>query len=282
MPLDMGEVNAPRKIYNGQRKVASKQIKVMLQKAGTEFYERNRGIIMMAKDTGLRMSDLSMMDLEHYASSQLVETDVGPFRVFKPIRTKKTGDLAHIRIGPEAIEAIETWLKIRRHNPGPMFTKRGGGRLSRKGASALFLRKSHHLEDGYKISGHSFRKFHKTSLEGAGMNENWIRRLQGKAHDVYSAPSEEELTEAYMSAYDRLRILGEPAAYTAKELETLKSDNALLQDRIERLEQRIDQGYGSPRALIEMLRKEGLVTAFESKSQDKSKTSLPHRRPLER
>ena len=67
--------------------------------------------------------------------------------------------------------------------------------------------------------------------------------------------------------YERLRILGEPAAYTAKELEALRSENEFLQARIERLESRVDS-YGTPRKVIEALRAEGLVYYIESENQD--------------
>ena len=233
MPLDLGDIYAPRKIYNGQRKVRADEIRVMLSKVGTEFHERNQAMIYMAKDTGLRMSDLTILDLEHYEKTRTVHNvDDEPFKEFRPMKTKKTGDLAHIRIGPEAIQAVEAWLEVRGREPGPLFTKRGGGRLHRKGASAMFLRKSQHLEDGYKVSGHSFRKFHKTGCEAGGIAEHWIRRLEGKAHDEYSAPTEEELTEAYMEAYDRLRI-SEESATGQKMIEELKRTVADQQRKID-------------------------------------------------
>jgi len=207
MPLDVGEIDAPRKIYNGQRKVRTEEIRRMLLKVGMEFQERNKAMILMAKDSGLRISDLSILDLVHYEMARIVyNEEEEPFKEFRPLETTKTGDLAHIRIGPEAIEGIEAWIEVRGREAGALFTKRGGGRMNRKAASAMFRRKTDFLDDGNKVSGHSFRKFHKTGCEAGGIADHWIRRLQGKAHDVYSAPTEEELTEAYMDAYDKLRI----------------------------------------------------------------------------
>jgi len=239
MPLDTEDIDMPRKIYNGQRRVAADQIIVMLQKVGTEFYERNQAMILMAKDTGLRMSDIAGMDLEHYTSSQLEETEQGPFRVFQTYETEKTGDYAHIRMGPESVKAVDVWLSVRGMEPGPLFTKRGGGGLCPRGASAMFLRKSGHLKDNHKISGHSFRKYHFTGCEDGGMSENWIRRLQGKAHNVYSAPSEEKLTQAYIKAYPMLRIYDTPESVLVREttLEVLKLREELAEEKAARAQE---------------------------------------------
>lgn len=62
--------------------------------------------------------------------------------------------------------------------------------------TALFLRLSNKLPGGgFKLSAHSFRKYHNTQLEAAGMNTNWIKNLQGKSHYEYSDPRGLTLTE---------------------------------------------------------------------------------------
>jgi len=245
MPLDMEEIDAPRKIYNGQRNISAEQIKGCLDAAGTEFKERNRALIMLAKDSGLRVSDLGLMDVGHYLDA--VPGHVGEaFKVFRPFKTKKTGDFAHIRIGPEAVDALEAWLDVRGRDPGPLFTKRGGGRVGRKGLSALFLRRRDHLKDGYKISAHSFRKFHTTQCEAGGIRDKWIRRIQGKAlPSSYSAPTEEQLTEAYVKAYPKLRVLTQPVdEETRREVDELKVQVEQLSDHVSSLQEMVGAARG--------------------------------------
>jgi len=93
-----------------------------------------------------------------------------------------------------------------------------------------------------KISGHSLRKFHRTRLEGAGMPEGWVKRLQGKKASVYSHPEETgELTEKYVDCYHALRIFGEQAstqqmAEQATEIERLRQENEGLREQMARQE----------------------------------------------
>ena len=119
------------------------------------------------------------------------------------------------------------------------------------------------------------------------MSTNWIAKLQGRAIGnstrSYSQPENlpGELTQAYMNAYERLRILGKPAAYTTREIKELQTENAYLWTRIDHLESRLDK-FETPRVLIEMLREHGLVAVLENENRDKTKSSLPHRWPLDR
>ncbi|GAH99941.1 unnamed protein product, partial [marine sediment metagenome] len=61
--------------------------------------------------------------------------------------------------------------------------------------------------DFAKISAHSFRKFHRSMLEGAGMPEAWVKKLQGKAASVYSQPEKTgHFTGKYIQWYHALRL----------------------------------------------------------------------------
>ena len=72
-----------------------------------------------------------------------------------------------------------------------------------------------------RVSAHSFRKFHKTALEGAGVPAEWVLLLEGKSASVYSRPQDgPELLEAYVNAYDSLRI--HPHEKLGEEVKVLK------------------------------------------------------------
>jgi len=81
------------------------------------------------------------------------------------------------------------------------------------------------LEDSERISAHSLRKHFQTSLEAAGVAKNWIGKFQGRivgdSSGVYSKPEETgQLSEAYVSHYDTLRIFGvEASAQKVQEAE---------------------------------------------------------------
>ena len=84
----------------------------------------------------------------------------------------------------------------------------------------IMLRK-YALNDEVRVSAHSFRKFHKTALEGAGVPAEWVLLLEGKSASVYSRPQDgPELLEAYARAYDVLRI--HPHGKLAEEVHDLR------------------------------------------------------------
>ena len=71
------------------------------------------------------------------------------------------------------------------------------------------------------------------------MPEQWIKKLQGKAADVYSKPEESgKLTEAYVEAYDSLRVFGEQASAQVldkqvQRIEDLEAENEKLRKELE-------------------------------------------------
>ena len=63
------------------------------------------------------------------------------------------------------------------------------------------------------MSAHSLRKKLQTDLEKAGINSNWIDQILGhqliNSRDAYSLPTDEELKEAYLKAYQFIRVYPE-------------------------------------------------------------------------
>jgi len=204
LELKLRKWEKPAKIYEGQRIITKKQIRQLYAAVGNEMKARNQALIMFMKDSGLRASDVAQLKVEDYLSAKEVKNDAGErFKVFKSFKTLKTGHFAHVIIGPEAVEHLDRYIGDRR--TGPLFLARGGGGITAKAIINYFVRMKQYLEDGYKVSGHSFRKLHWTALE-AKMSASWIRHLQGKAVNPYSRPSDENLIKAYMEAYDQLRV----------------------------------------------------------------------------
>jgi len=232
--------DTPRGQPNGQRIIMQDQIRElhdMAARAG-DFKLRNRGLIMFQKDGGSRISDTALMNIEDYEEAITKYNDAGePFKYFDPMRTEKTKTIAHLHIGPEAIEAIENYLAERRANgetlspSRPLFLKgkymgrpmkrkipQGEeDRLNSLALTQIFRRMSKGLKkEGRKISAHSFRKFHQTMCESS-MPKNWVAKLQGKvikdSTGPYSQPEDlpGELTQSYMGAYHRLRVLEDNA-----------------------------------------------------------------------
>lgn len=210
----------------GQRLVLKDQIKTMYEYASAWNRERNRALIMIAKDTGLRISDVSALDVEDYLDARSVKHEGEEFKEFKPIVTKKTKAIAYSIIGPESIQALDTYLESRSAKRGePLFVDDKGKRMNVTAMSEQFRRFSDYLEDSSKISAHSYRKYHETMLETAGIPLNWIKRYQGRkvsdSTGPYSNPQQipDKLLNTYMENYHVLRLFTEK-----RELETVKQE----------------------------------------------------------
>ena len=247
----------PRGQYNGQRLAMADQIREMWDAASWEFKKRNRALITFLKDSGLRVGDVAALNVDEYLEARTVLNEAGqPFKAFNPFETGKTGALAYIHIGPEAVEALDAYLEERRDEGGdlkpdsPLFLMRGGQRISRRALSNLFLRLRDKLgKEGRKISAHSLRKFHTTMLE-ASMPRTWIAKLQGKTINdsmgVYSQPElmPGELTQAYMKGYSRLRIFALAAPpVKEEEVRALRERVSSLEGTIGDMQRAIDHFF---------------------------------------
>lgn len=205
----------PKAVYSGSRRTTDAHIRELWDSFSADYKTRNRAILMFLKDSGLRISDACNLNVEHYRAAS--EPAKG-FRVFAPSATQKTGEIAHVHIGPEAVSALDDYLGDR--ETGPLFLDREGRRLKSKAMSEVFGKvkrcRGGLKEDYNSISAHSLRKFHNTLLP---FRDEWIKFLEGKATDVYV--DEPEVTQEYVKSYDKLRVFMHPEV-SRQELEKLQ------------------------------------------------------------
>lgn len=219
LDLKVRSRDKPRAVYNGQNLALIEDIRIMWRDSSVRQRERNRAIIMTGKDSGLRVSDISNLDRQDYFEAREIKVNECRFKIFKPKTTIKTGDIAHIHLGPESIDAIDKYLEIREDNDSALFLDQTNKRMTEGAMTALLLRLGDKTSRD-KISAHSLRKFHRTKLEGAGMPEAWVKRLQGKSASVYSLPQQSgDLTNRYVECYHALKIFDEPERHI-RELES--------------------------------------------------------------
>jgi len=236
----------PRGDTAGQRYIAAEAIAEASRHGGRENPHRNTAILLFLKDTGIRRGDLKQLTIRDYREARVAENEHGEmFKAWRDLRTEKMGITARIHQGPESIEAIDRYLRVEHPRPEPdqpLFMqydkklKNTGkdpyGPIS-GGAAGLSVKRMIRLAlgpDAYKRSGHSLRKYHKTRLEAANVDEDWILIMQGKAPDDYSVPPDRDLMDAYMRGYDELRVFKASTPEMSK-----------LQKRIQVLEAEIEQ-----------------------------------------
>ncbi len=247
----------------GKRMITPEEIRTLWDNPGT-FRRRNRALMTFAKDSGLRVSDIAALTCKFYwEATQKDNLDGESFKAFRPFETVKEGIIAHIHIGPEAVEALDAYLEYRQERDGPLkpdsplFAVGLSGQPSSLNLdpirrytpdllSQFFQRWRDRCGLSKEISAHSFRKYHLTMLQTGGVPDTWIAKLQGKStktsFGVYSRPEElpGELTRTYIRAYDKLRMFGKSDAVEALRL---KNEDLLrgLEERDERLSQVEDQ-----------------------------------------
>lgn len=275
--FDMDGEYLPRVIHNGSKAMKKDHIREVYDSFTPAFKKRNRAILMLMKDSGLRVSDVANLTAEHYLGAEEIRNEAGEkFRVFEPLNTQKTGDISHIHLGPESVEAVETYLNGRK--TGPLFLRMEGGRgpgknprsdggMDPKSISEMFinLKNRRELKQSYKkISAHSTRKFHFTSLQHLG--ENAVRWLQGKSTSEYF-DDPEGFPQDYIDSYDQLRV------FTSDVVKDLETQTTLSKQakRIEDLEKIVKKLYP---LIPEMDGKDAPGAVLLSDLQAKTLTSL--------
>ncbi len=240
LPFMLRRGDYPKGIGPGRRIINREQIAKIFDQVGAEFRLRNRALIMVLKDSGLRISDVVALDVEAYREAQTVKDENGEvFKVLDPLMTKKAKVAAFVHLGPESVKAVDDYLKDR--TEGPLFVDRFGKRMGITATSIQFDRLCKGLGVS-RIGAHSFRKFHFTGLETAGMPQNWIKLLEGKnlgqSIGAYSHPEENgELTRSYMKAYPKLRVF--ETIESSESMQTMKNTIEMLEVRLADMEEKL-------------------------------------------
>lgn len=205
----------------------------------TEKNLRLRALIMILKDSGLRVSDIVKLTIEDWRNNtRRFRDNHGREYIawMEPITTQKSGVNAYIHLGPESVEWIDKYIGNRRK--GPIFVKKNGEPLKPHTVTTLMNNLCKPLrERGVKVSAHSFRKFFVSSFASNGYLEAG-NRIAGKrvhaADDPY-LDFERTLDDIYievynserapLSIYERSQI-----AETQEEIEKIRAEMAQMRE----------------------------------------------------
>jgi integrase len=234
IPLLMRKGDYPKGDSDGVKRATDEAIKKALANK-TKFSFQSYPLIMFAKDSGLRISDIVALDCRDIPKQ--IAKGICPIQI--NVITEKTNLLAKIFIGKEAIEALKEYFKKREAGTikwhkcvppekitptSPLFKKWSAGkvqRMNRISASHVIRNAFVYVGENH-MSAHSLRKRLQTKLEKGGMPTNWVDQVLGhkliNSRDAYSLPTDEELTEAYMKAYPLVAVLGDTPIHDQMEL----------------------------------------------------------------
>jgi hypothetical protein len=239
------------------------QLKRILEATGNP---RNRALILTAKDSGLRESDLLRLKVGHIREAlNDIELEFLTFEILPWKNRKKSKIKANPCLGPESLDAIRKWMIYRTEKLGisakdadPLFcaTENRKGSSTRRGVDKPGTKKGDQLRDGTPgtrfyylvrkvgleeagISFHSMRKFLQTQLEWAQVPPNWINRITGRkgrgTSGIYSRPNPAQIREIYGKAYHTLRLDREGASI--QEVQNLQNQIDLQQHDLDSLRQ---------------------------------------------
>ena len=221
-PLIMRKGDYPKGDSNGVKRATKEAILKVLNNKRQRNKLTIKAIMLFIKDSGLRVSDVRRLNYGDI-SKQL---ENGETIIQLNVITEKTNLLAKTFIGEEAIAALKEYIEARKQGSkdprnvkpeiitreSPLFkvwTKGEIKRYSRHSLSSLMREAFVNINED-RMSAHSLRKKLQTDLEKAGINSNWIDQILGHAlinsRDAYSLPTDEELREAYIRAYQFIRV----------------------------------------------------------------------------
>lgn len=232
MELRIKAKDMPQGDSVGASPIPIEELEEMTKHGGREQPHKNVAMEMHLKEWGPRVCDLGILTVGDYwqAKNNAVYNDLGePFISIKPARTIKEGIMCNPHLGPEGIEATDRYLAVERPDARadePLFMKwsktydrRGpvsGASVSQAMKKMIWRACGKERAEQNRWTPHSIRKTWENMIISGGMPESWAKVIQGKARDTYKRPKDLQgpdgdtlLMEAYIKAYDRIRLFRE-------------------------------------------------------------------------
>jgi integrase/recombinase XerC len=195
-------VSAPRKEKKLPFHLAIDEVTALVAASGDEgpLPLRDRAILELLYSSGLRVSELTSLDLRHLdLAARLVKV------------TGKGGKERIVPVGSHAVRALSAYLAIRPDAPhdAPLFLNARGGRLTRRGVALIVDRHMLRIAALRKVSPHTLRHTFATHLLEGGADLRVIQELLGHASlsttQKYTHVSLDRLMEVYDKAHPKAR-----------------------------------------------------------------------------
>lgn len=165
---------------------------------------RDRAILELLYSSGLRVSELTSLDLRHLdISARLVRV------------SGKGGKERIVPVGSHALRALSAYRATRPDvsQDAPLFLNARGGRLTRRGVALIVDRHMLRIAALRKVSPHTLRHTFATHLLEGGADLRAIQELLGHASlsttQKYTHVSLDRLMEVYDKAHPSARIKGD-------------------------------------------------------------------------
>ena len=193
-----------------------------------------RALLMVLKDSGLRISDICLLRAEDFIKSKVYKDQRDrEFRSWN-VSTIKTGAISNLCLGYESIDAIFDTLDGR--TDGLIFDVNANNMSKRVRGYTAFMKR-----EGVCVSAHSFRKTYVTRLLNSGISEIAIKMMVGKRvpRDMETyALIQSELLPNYARVYDKALALDESVHEISQVMKEVEFERTLTDQRIRDLEAR--------------------------------------------
>lgn len=242
-PLVTRKADYPSGEALGHRGFIKSELRDLVTK--TKMSLRSKVIVFMLKDSGLRVGDLVRLKYGDIA----VQLEAGEQFINIKIITQKAKIVAKTFIGEETVELLKEYIARRKQGTRRVapetITKDSWlirhtekfDKTSRAGISSLVNSYIVKIGLAKELSAHSLRKYTQTMLESSGMHGNWVQQVLGhklsNSEGSYSRPTDDMLKDAYVKAYDALRIF--PRVVTTDDISGLVEENQRLKKEMEML-----------------------------------------------
>jgi integrase/recombinase XerC len=165
---------------------------------GGAWRERDHAILELLYASGLRVSELSGLDVDAVDRAERTVRVVGKGR---KERIVPYGDAAE--------QALGAWLRRRGGQPGPLFVGARGGRLGVRAVHTLVRRAARAAGLTRRVSPHTLRHTFATHLLDGGADLRMIQELLGHSRlsttQRYTHVGAEQLMKVYDRAHPRAR-----------------------------------------------------------------------------